>query len=219
MTWKKPRVIGLLGRAGSGKSTAGTYIVEKYGAKRVSFAAPLKRLAQQIMDFTDEQLYGPQSTKEAPDPRYGMSATEFLQKLGNSAREEIKYDIWVEAALGDIAKLSLDARRENKEPPLFVIDDVRYINEAEAIATDDRFIGHVIKLVCPDATTKRDPNHPSEAQVDEVPSQFVSHVIVSKMSPESVDLLEKLEAALGAIFPGIGKKQEDVFSTTPVSMP
>jgi hypothetical protein len=166
------------------------------------------------MGFSDEQLYGPQNVKEAVDERYGLSATEFLQLLGDGAREEVKYDIWVEAALEYTMEVFA-----KKSQSLFVFDDCRYFNEAEAISEDDRFVGHVIKLVCPDGATSRDPNHPSEAQVDEVPKEFISDTIVSKMSLGSVDLKEKIEAVVEAIFPGIGQEPDTVFSTTPVSMP
>jgi hypothetical protein len=211
---RKPKVIGLLGRAGSGKTTAGKYLVEKYGAKRVSFAAPLKRLAQRIMEFRDEQLYGPTEVKEAIDNRYGMSATQFLQRLGDGAREEIKYDVWVEAALEEI-------RREFAKDPsqdLFVIDDCRYINEAEKISLANEVFGKVVKLVCPDAVSNRDPNHPSEAQVDEVPPRFIDQVVISKRSPESVDLKEKIDAMMGAMFPPETSTGE-VFKTHGIQQP
>ena len=213
---RKPDLIGILGRAGSGKTTTGLHLVEKYGAQRLSFAEPLKRLAQHIMGFTDEQLYGTQAVKEAVDDRYGMSATQFLMKLGDGARNFIKYSVWCEAAL-ESAYLAWQSEPEKNN--LFVIDDTRYVNEAEAISTDPRFNGHVIKLECPDRQSNRDPNHPSEAQVDEVPRKWISDIIVSKRSPESLDLLTKVDIAVESLFPGIGKRDKSPFTTEPAPMP
>ena len=192
-----PRVVAFLGRAGSGKSTAAKHLVEKHGARLVSFAGPLKRLAKRCLPFDDEQMYGTQAAKEEVDSRFGLSGIQFLQRLGDGAREEIHQGVWVDAALTEIHKLW----EEDPSRGLFVIDDARYVSEAEAIATDASVFGHVIKLLCPDAESTRDMDHPSEAQVDQVPPQFISHAIHSSKSPESVDLLSKVDSVLSTLFP------------------
>jgi dephospho-CoA kinase len=40
-----PIVIGLLGRQGSGKSTVARYLRDTFGAQVISFASPLKNMA------------------------------------------------------------------------------------------------------------------------------------------------------------------------------
>lgn len=66
-------VIAFTGYAGAGKDTACDYLVRRHGFEKTSFAAPLKKVAQQIFDFSDTQLYGPSSEREKPDERYPFS--------------------------------------------------------------------------------------------------------------------------------------------------
>lgn len=63
-------IISIGGFAGSGKDTACNYLVEKYGFKKTSYAAPLKQMVKIAFGFTDEQLYGPSSKREEQDERY-----------------------------------------------------------------------------------------------------------------------------------------------------
>lgn len=187
----KPTVIALLGRAGSGKSTAAEHILVKYKATRVSFAGPLKELAKHLLDLSDEQVYGSQEAKETVDERYGITPRLFMQRLGNGAREFLWKSVWVDAALERIC-----ADHAMGLGTLFVIDDCRYLNEVEILAASEKVDACVIKLVCPDAMTSADPNHPSEAEVDTVPLRLISHTVTSARSPGSVDLKAKIDEAL-----------------------
>lgn len=56
--------IVFFGVRGSGKSTLGTYLEEVFQFKVDAFANPLKRAAQVIFGFTDEDLYGSSSHRE-----------------------------------------------------------------------------------------------------------------------------------------------------------
>lgn len=119
-------IIGLLGPAGAGKSSIAKYLVEHYGAKVYSLAGPLKEIAKRTLDFSDEQLYGTQEQKEAIDPRYGFSCRSFLQRLGTEGcRAVLGDDVWTKACLDKI---------ERERPPVAVIDDVRFKNEAALIS-------------------------------------------------------------------------------------
>jgi hypothetical protein len=52
-------IIGLAGKAGSGKSTAAKYIVDEMGGIEVAQADVMKRLLWRVFDFSSEQLWGP----------------------------------------------------------------------------------------------------------------------------------------------------------------
>lgn len=69
------RLIVLSGDAGAGKDSVANVLVDSYGWERYSLAAPLKRFASDMFGFTDAQLYGPSSARNAPDPRWARPCT------------------------------------------------------------------------------------------------------------------------------------------------
>lgn len=152
-------ILGLLGRAGHGKTTVARWLAEHRGFEIVSLAAPLKRVAQTVMGFSHAQLYGSQAEKDAIDPRYGMSAREFLQRLGTEGmRAEYGDDVHVRAML-----------RRCAPGGRYVCDDVRFSNEVAAINGAG---GAVIRIVCTDAPATGG-GHSSEAGVDAVPESWL----------------------------------------------
>lgn len=63
------------GLAGTGKSKIADVLVKNHGFVAVAFADPLKRIAKDIYDFTDEQLWGESSKRSEPDKRYPREHT------------------------------------------------------------------------------------------------------------------------------------------------
>lgn len=171
------KTFALAGRAGSGKSTCAKFLKDHAGAVEFSIADPLKRLAQSIMDFSDEQLWGTQAQKEAIDPRYGFSAREFLIRLGDNARKILGDRVWIDGCLRSI---------ERSGAPVAVVSDVRYPNEAEVFALAG---ATVIRLRCPDAASCVDPNAPSERGVDEIDPRYVAAEVAAPRSPNAEKLL------------------------------
>lgn len=117
-------IIGLTGRAQSGKTTAAFALKEK-GFAYLRFADPLKDMLR-VIGLTDEQLDG--NEKEIPiallcgkSPRYAM------QTLGTEwGRLLIDQDFWVTAWMRKASILA----KQGKD---IVADDVRFMNEAQAI--------------------------------------------------------------------------------------
>gem|GEM_PF-7043568 len=66
-------VLGLLAKAGHGKTTVARHLGEAFGAETRSLAGPLKRAVQKVFGFSEAQLWGTQADKEAIDARYGFS--------------------------------------------------------------------------------------------------------------------------------------------------
>lgn len=115
------RVIGVSGKARAGKDTLFA-IAEKDGYTKLSFAGELKRRARQDFGLTDEHTDG--KLKEVPsDLLLGHSPREFLIELGNLYRK-YRPSFWVDIILNQILANPYDR---------FMITDVRYPNEAEAI--------------------------------------------------------------------------------------
>lgn len=187
-------VIGLLGRAGSGKSTAAKYLVERYGAKTFSLARPLKDLCKLLFDFTDEQVFGSQAQKETIDSRYGISPRTAMIRLGDGAREILWKRIWIDTCFKQI---------EQSGVKLSVIEDVRYPNEAEWINGVPS--GYVVKLVCPDSDSSPEyANAPSEIGVDQCNPSHIYETIVSRKSPGSIDLKRQIDLVMRCIIAEAG---------------
>lgn len=93
----------------SGKSWCADYLNQEARYTKLSFAGPLKKLAKELFGV------------EGKDG----DARRVYQQLGQKMRE-IDPDVWIKALLRDLDKSHTDVTR-------FVIDDVRYLNEAEAL--------------------------------------------------------------------------------------
>jgi hypothetical protein len=66
----RPMLIVLSGEAGAGKDSVAKILQEGHSFVLFSLSAPLKRFAEDMFGFTKEQLYGPSSARNAPDPRW-----------------------------------------------------------------------------------------------------------------------------------------------------
>jgi hypothetical protein len=181
----KPVVVMLLGRAGSGKTSAGKYIQDKYGATVVRFAEPLKNLARELWGFSHEQVWGSFEIKEQVDPRVGISPREALQRLGEGCRKYVNAGVWIEACFNQIRKKIAEGVE------LFVIDDTRYVNECCTRFMDMDI--HVVKLICSDNISKVNSLHPSEAEVDQVPMSYISYVVNSSRKAGLPDVYAKVD--------------------------
>lgn len=117
-------LIGLTGRAGSGKGEVADVLVKERGFFKLSLAAPLKRFCKDVFGWTDEQLYGPSYERNRPDARWGgLTPRHALQTLGTDWGRSMHPDVWIDYALRAV--------RGSRDS--FVLDDVRFDNEAAAI--------------------------------------------------------------------------------------
>ncbi|MFD9442149.1 hypothetical protein [Streptomyces sp. NPDC060001] len=127
--------VGIIGRARVGKDTAGKWLVDNRGYRRVGFADALKEAALKLDPIIDDGNvgyrfsamrlsevvggYGWERAKEIGDTR------RILQELG-SAMRAVDPDIWLRAALKKV-------QEANDSGVPVVITDVRYPNEAESL--------------------------------------------------------------------------------------
>jgi len=152
-------IVGLTGRAGSGKDSVGEMIRREYGAALLSFASPLKRLCMEMFDLTDEQV-NTLAGKETPDHRWtgadGKARTprEVLQLIGTEGFRAVDPEFWVKRAM-------VTARRLPENVVVFT--DVRFPNECDAIRQTG---GVVLRLVKSDGPGTDQTGHASEALVD-----------------------------------------------------
>jgi hypothetical protein len=89
----------LSGQAGSGKDTVAGFMVKNHGAIAIAQADPMKALAKVIFAFTDDQLWGPSQSRNAPDPRYDYADSWFNAKAHFS--QSYYPQNWVKDLLGE----------------------------------------------------------------------------------------------------------------------
>lgn len=118
-------IIGLLGPAGSGKSTVAARLVERHDARRYALADPLKNMVKRAFELSEEQVRGTQEQKETADPRYLVTPRWLMQRIGTEgARQEFGTNFWTDQVL---------ARIRGDDSSLAVIEDVRFPDESRAI--------------------------------------------------------------------------------------
>jgi hypothetical protein len=76
-------ILGMVGRAGSGKDTIADLLVYHHGFVKVALADPLKRICRDVYGFTDDQLWGSSSARNAPDSRYPRPSLPYLPEEGH----------------------------------------------------------------------------------------------------------------------------------------
>jgi len=158
----KPKLIGLIGAAGSGKTTVGNIIERDYGFVKMRFAGPIKAMlgtmlacagvsGSRLTDMIDGPL------KETPcDELAGKTPRFALQRLGTEwGRDFISQNIWVDTTMAQVQQVQAE---NNKS---VVIDDVRFPNEVRAI----KDAGGRIFRVMRDHDPIPESGHKSEGQI------------------------------------------------------
>lgn len=146
-------IIGLSGKAGSGKSTVAEFL-GYYGFQEMAFAEPLKEAAALLFGFNEEQVNG--ALKEVVDSRLGKSPRMVLQELGDACRM-----IWPEVFVSAIR------RRLFRYDGRVVISDVRFLNEARCL---ELLGARLIRLQRPGAGAQTGlRGHASEEELDTWP--------------------------------------------------
>ena len=135
-------LIGLTGRARSGKDTAARFLMDTYSLEPMSFAAPIKKAMADLFGLDERHLDG--ELKEAPLPGIGKSPRYLFQTFGTEwGRQLVHPDVWLHAA-----DVQLENLRKHTNPPGVVFSDVRFENEAQWIRERG---GHVLHIVRPGA--------------------------------------------------------------------
>lgn len=99
-------IVLLVGQAGSGKDTVASFLVKNHGAVAIAQADPMKRLARLIFDFTEEQLWGPSETRNAPDLRFDNPRT--WDKMWDDASVQLRSRYLIEEVMRATGAVSAD---------------------------------------------------------------------------------------------------------------
>ena len=122
-----PKLVGLMGAKGSGKSTFAQLLVEDYGFMRLSFGRALKDMLRPL-GVSEKDLNG--DAKESPHPGLdGKTPRYALQTLGTEwGRDMISPRLWENVVYRDI-----NAIWREKPEARIVIDDVRFRTEVNGV--------------------------------------------------------------------------------------
>jgi len=160
---KRAMIYGLLAKKGHGKDTVADYLSSNYQFQKHSFASPLKESCKILFNFSDDQVYG--DKKEEIDPNWETSPRKIMQYLGteifrkdiNNIIPGIEDNFWVR----NVVSKYLNAL-ENDPETRFVISDVRFKNEVDAI---QKLGGTIIKIERPLESLD---DHESEKDIDNI---------------------------------------------------
>lgn len=144
-------LIGIAGRARSGKDTIGAYLVDAYGFQRYAFADKLKNIVNQIHGWGHEHGWG--DLKDVVDPQWGFSPRQAYQRFGTEYARGLDENFWIKMAEKDLAA-NLDSGSGDA-----VVTDVRFDNEAEWVRKHGVLV-HVSRKDAPAVTA-----HTSEVPI------------------------------------------------------
>ena len=124
-------IVGLTGYANSGKDTFASVLVEKHGFVRLAFADKVRELALEV----NPKLRTPYGDEDWDELKKRPEVRELLQDVGLGVRKVIGENVWVDLVMAQIPK---DDRR-------YVITDVRFPNEVEAIKSIGGKVGRIMR--------------------------------------------------------------------------
>lgn len=156
----RPLLIGLIGRAGAGKSTVSAFLEHAFAFEQVAFADPIFAMVMALFQDCDvtENWAMERVLKEKPVPVLGLSYRRLAQTLGTEwGRQVLGDDLWVRIAAHKVRQaLQLDLS--------VVISDVRFPNEAAWITGMG---GVLVRVQRPDV--ERVHPHESESHIVTLP--------------------------------------------------
>ena len=135
------KLIGITGKAGSGKDTLADAAVLEFGAIKYNFALPIKLALNAMFGWTME-MWDNREWKEEPIEWLGKSPRFLAQTLGTEwGREIIHPELWTRIGMDHYWT---HAKTGTSAP--FIIADVRFDNEVKRIHDMG---GIVIRVVRP----------------------------------------------------------------------
>ena len=173
----------------SGKSTVAAHLQQQHGFVLVKFAAGLKSMTRALLDSLGYKEHEIDRFVEGADreyilPEIGVSTRRIMQTIGTEwGRNCIDENLWALIAQNRIKQLMVHGCS-------VVVDDMRFINELDAIHA----IGGVAyRIIRPDAPVSAAQAHASEGELDGV------HMPEIWNTADVPYLIDKVEALLHSL--------------------
>jgi hypothetical protein len=119
-------LIGITGKAGSGKDTAADFLIDNFGGEKQSLAGPIKDAVASMFGQHPEDLTREQ--KESSIPGFDFTWREAMQTLGTEWGRSLSEFIWLDI---------IAQKFKTSGSEFFVVPDIRFDNEAEWIQDND----------------------------------------------------------------------------------
>lgn len=133
------KLIGLTGKAASGKDTVANYLKATYGFKSLALAEPIRAGMRAMLGMEDKHFQHPD--KEVVLQEFGKSPREMMQTLGTQwARTLVHQDLWLILAGKKVVAYKSEGFN-------VAITDVRFANEAEYVRAQGGVVWHVSRAV------------------------------------------------------------------------
>lgn len=134
-------ILGLCGHPTAGKTEVAK-LPAKLSFEKTAFADPLKFSVATALGL-DIQVFYDQALKNTPLPQvYGLTPRQLMQQIGtNGYRKLISDRVWIDTWMRRVEDLI------NNGTPRVVVEDVRFLNERNAV----REVGLIVAVVRPEA--------------------------------------------------------------------
>jgi hypothetical protein len=158
-------IIGLTGKARSGKSTCANHLVEGHGFVRINFKDALvnemkenlkdtlEKMCQELGEFKGEPWTIERLFDEKPPIMRAL-----MQNYGTDIRRKDKDSYWTDRWNKAVAE-AIEAGDD------IVVDDVRFKNEADAVKLQG---GNLVRVIRKGSEPTDNPTHISETEMDEI---------------------------------------------------
>ncbi|MDX8383318.1 MAG: hypothetical protein R8M45_04495 [Ghiorsea sp.] len=152
------KIIGIAGKARSGKDTVAGWIQTNLNARLYSLADPIKKAGSEMFGIPLDNFYNPEF-KEKKDDFWKISPRHIAQILGTEVGRDMFFrDMWLKRA-----EMEINKEKESNDHIVFCIPDIRFENEANYIRNNDGFIIHVSRPSLGDTVVRK---HVSENGVE-----------------------------------------------------
>lgn len=157
-------IIGISGKKGSGKNTVADiikYKIKKKHIRLVSFAEPIKEILSLLLNVPLETLEDRNFKKTRLSAEFdNKTPRELMKIIGTFMRTTVNEDFWINQIMKQIY---------DNSDTLYVITDVRYKNEMNAILKRG---GEIIRV---ERTNNNTDTHQSETDLDDVSFEYTIH--------------------------------------------
>lgn len=198
--------------AGAGKDAAADFLVKTHNFVRVALADPLKRICQDAFKFSDDQLWGPSTSRNAHDERYPRAQPpEFLtpryalQLLGTEWGRHCYHNVWIDYGLHVARRLQEGGCYYDQKTGLrpwssvgdslvkaktdVVFTDIRFFNEFHAIRAAGGKVVRVSRQVPKNFNDGLNSSHQSEVELVSWEDEKFDYVLQNSGTLHQLELL------------------------------